>query len=231
MSTILKLSLPILAAVVVTLFVNARGIDLELSRRFFNGSTQSWAGKSPGLWMWLYNYGPLPGILLGVWGGIEATYGLIRRQESTRTRFGVFLLAGLILGPGLVVNGILKQNVGRPRPRETLELGGTHAFVPVGKLGDIASNSSFTCGHASMGFYLMLPGFYFLKKRQSRLAAIWFCGGVLYGGLIGVARITQGGHYLTDVLWSGVIVYVLGVLLSPILGDAQTSEGSLPLKT
>jgi len=37
--------------------------------------------------------------------------------------------------------------------------------------------------------------------------------GLLYGALMGLARMIQGGHFLTDVIWSGILVYLTGLSL------------------
>jgi membrane-associated PAP2 superfamily phosphatase len=37
--------------------------------------------------------------------------------------------------------------------------------------------------------------------------------GLLYGSLLSAARLIQGGHFLTDILWSFVIVYVVIAVL------------------
>ena len=42
----------------------------------------------------------------------------------------LFLFLGLLVGPGLVVNGILKDHWGRARPAEIIEFGGTAHFSP-----------------------------------------------------------------------------------------------------
>jgi membrane-associated PAP2 superfamily phosphatase len=37
--------------------------------------------------------------------------------------------------------------------------------------------------------------------------------GMTYGSLLGFGRLAQGGHFLTDVIWSFVLVYVLMALV------------------
>ncbi|RKY68719.1 MAG: hypothetical protein DRQ24_11425, partial [Candidatus Latescibacterota bacterium] len=40
--------------------------------------------------------------------------------------------------------------------------------------------------------------------------------GLLYGIIIGIARIAQGGHFLSDIVFSGLILYSIGLILSKI---------------
>jgi membrane-associated PAP2 superfamily phosphatase len=42
-------------------------------------------------------------------------------------------------------------------------------------------------------------------------------GGLSYGLLMGVARMAQGGHFPSDVLWAGGMVYLVGLTLSRLM--------------
>ena len=69
-----------------------------------------------------------------------------------------FLVAVLVVGPGLVANSIFKDNWGRARPREVVELGGTKPFTPpLLPATSCSRNCSFVSGEASSMF--VLPGF------------------------------------------------------------------------
>ena len=41
--------------------------------------------------------------------------------------------------------------------------------------------------------------------------------GACYGALMGVARMAQGGHFPSDVLWAGGVVYLVGLSLYYLL--------------
>ena len=49
------------------------------------------------------------------------------RSPGVPGRAAVFLVLSLLLGPGLLVNVILKDNWGRPRPGSVVEFGGTQS--------------------------------------------------------------------------------------------------------
>ena len=86
--------------------------------------------------------------------------------------------------------------------------------MPVGVASQqLKPNSSFPSGHASIAFYWMAPGFV-LANRQRRLSLGFFAGGTAYGLAMGAIRIAQGGHFLSDVIWAGAIVYLTGVVLA-----------------
>jgi membrane-associated PAP2 superfamily phosphatase len=65
-----------------------------------------------------------------------------------------FLLYSLtsIVGAGLIVNALLKEYTGRPRPREVVEFGGNWEYRAALELGIPGQGQSFPCGHCTMGF-------------------------------------------------------------------------------
>src|SRR5260221_13483234 len=61
-----------------------------------------------------------------------------------------------------------------------------------------------------MGFYLVSFAFLVRDPRRRRIAE----GAVIAAGaLLGVARMAQGGHFLSDVVFSGFLVYATSWLL------------------
>ncbi|RWX49504.1 PAP2 superfamily protein, partial [Candidatus Electrothrix marina] len=79
------------------------------------------------------------------------------------------------------------------------------------------SNSSFPSGHAAIAFFLMAPWFV-LRDRKQRYAEAFLISGLLFGTLVGIARILQGGHFVSDILWAGGLLYLLGNFLGLALG-------------
>lgn len=119
-----------------------------------------------------------------------------------RRRAAAFLLLVLLIGPGLIVN-TLKDTWGRARPVTVEDLGGDRRFTPALVPSDqCPRNCAFTSGHAAYGFWWMAPAFVDRRRR-----GMWFALGLTLGLGIGLVRIAQGGHFLSDVLFSGWIVY------------------------
>jgi lipid A 4'-phosphatase len=154
----------------------------------------------------LYRFGCYPGLILGIGGLVIAVVGLVVPGWRRAGKYGLVLAAILLVGPGLVVNTLLKPNWGRPRPDDTVRFGGTKAFCPFWPPGNDSDGHSFPSGHASMGFCLMAPGF-LLWQRRRRLAVTLICLGIGYGVVMGLCRVVQGRHFASDVLWAGAIVY------------------------
>src|SRR5579871_13254 len=122
----------------------------------------------------------------------------------------LFLLSSLLLGPGLLVNLILKNHWGRPRPGMISAFGGHDPYVLVWEISSYCSrNCSFVAGEASaaawlIGAALVLPG------RWRVPGVIAACA---YALLIGANRIAFGGHFLSDVLLSFGLTFLVMALL------------------
>ena len=74
------------------------------------------------------------------------------RLPSIAPRKAIALTLSLVLGPGILVNGILKPYGGRPRPIEVTEFGGPLQFVDWwNPTGACEGNCSFMSGEATDG--------------------------------------------------------------------------------
>ncbi len=133
-------------------------------------------------------------------------------HQRERRLLSVFMLVTLLLGPGVLVNLVLKDNsVGRPRPVHVQEFGGESTFTPVFYYsGECSKNCSFVSGHASIGFYFM--SLFWVTKRRS-----WLLAGLAMGSAIGFVRIIQGGHFLSDVIFSGWAIYFVCEISAKLL--------------
>ena len=131
-------------------------------------------------------------------------------------RVAAYLLAVLVVGPGVVVNMVFKDYWGRARPAETIEFGGERTFSPPLVISDqCARNCSFVSGDAAVGFSLTAFGLAFAHRRRR-----WLVAGLAAGIGIGILRIALGRHYPSDVIFSGVFVLLTAALLyRPMIGE------------
>lgn len=114
------------------------------------------------------------------------------------------VVAVVILGIGLLVHTVLKDGMGRPRPRDVQVFMGSTAYVPIFERSQFCqTNCSFVSGHAAVGFALMSVGMLGVRRRRQ----FWLFTGIVVGCLIGLARIAQGGHFLSDVVFSLVAIW------------------------
>ncbi len=125
-------------------------------------------------------------------------------------RLFVVVLMSLLIGPGLVINVGLKNHWGRPRPYQVLR--DHQIFVPVWRPNlHKPENNSFCSGHAAIGFFLGVP-LLAVGRRKAGLV-VGCCG----GAIIGLVRILQGGHYLSDIVFAGIFVWLISELVMKIV--------------
>lgn len=114
-----------------------------------------------------------------------------------------YIALSLALGPGLITNALLKEYSGRARPAQVTEFGGPKAFTPAfHPAQQCDTNCAFVSGHAATGFYLVTFAL-LLAPGVRRRAAI--AGAVAAGGLFGLARMAEGGHWLSDIVFAGLV--------------------------
>jgi len=178
-------------------------LDIAAARWFYLPlEKNSWGIAKQAPWSILYHTAPWITASLLITGFGMLAVGHFRNRVGMR-RLSVFLLLAVILGPGLVVNAILKDHWQRPRPREIVEFGGARHYapplLPIGEGG-----KSFPCGHCSVGF-LCAAGWWIWKRRYRALARTSLITGLVIGFASGLGRMAAGGHFLSDVLWAGLI--------------------------
>jgi membrane-associated PAP2 superfamily phosphatase len=202
----------IIILIILSLIIFMTQADLRLARLVVEPNNQ-WPGLANAPWTILYNIAPIPGLIMAGCAVVVFLAGYFISFLKKYRRQGIFIILLLALGPGLLVNIILKDHLGRSRPQELVEFGGHYQFVQFWQPGSAGKNSSFPSGHASIAFFLMAPWFIY-RQRNPFMAHCFLWTGIFLGGLVGMARIMQGGHFLSDVLWAGGLVYITGEVLS-----------------
>ncbi|NLT71940.1 MAG: phosphatase PAP2 family protein [Verrucomicrobiaceae bacterium] len=208
---------PLLFCLALTFWARFSGFDLGAQQLFYRVGGPEWSlGEIP-FWKFLYRWGTIPAAVL-IFSALTL-YCLSWSLERFRIWRKVFLFIVLtaVIGPGIISNGILKEYWGRPRPREVTGMGGRSAFEPVLTIDRNREGLSFPCGHATMGF-LFMGGYFLFRRHRAGLAQGFLLGGLALGGLMGIARMVQGGHFFTDVIWAGLICYFVPLLLYYAMG-------------
>ena len=125
----------------------------------------------------------------------------------------LFLLSTLLVGPLLLVNIILKDHWGRPRPNAVDLFGGDSPYVAVWRITNYCdTNCSFVSGETATAFWLMALAL--VVPRASALPAAIVTA--VYAAILSANRIAFGGHFLSDVLISvglTLLVVVIGYRL------------------
>jgi lipid A 4'-phosphatase len=186
-------------------------LDLGVSALFFRpGRGFFLDGLAPVQWIYRatrWYIAVLSPVLLLAW-----CYAMLPSSKLAsvwRGRLG-FLILALALGPGLVTNTLLKDHWGRPRPEQIADFGGTaHYVAPLLPSAQCRRNCSFPSGHAAAGFYLIAGAWVWPRQRRG-----WWLAGCIAGAIIGLVRIAQGGHFLSDVLGALGVVWLCNALLA-----------------
>ena len=186
-------------------------LDLAVARLVYAPSDPThWPVGYEQPWALLYRWAVVPAIALAVAGLALLARSFLGGRDSARRasqrRAGLALLLSLALGPLLLVNGVLHETWGRPRPRHVTEFGGTKAFRPVLRPTWDPQAQSFPTGHAAGG-YAVVALYFVLRARRPRLAWLALAAALLMGSVTAWARITQGGHWLSDGLWSAGVIW------------------------
>lgn len=192
-----------------TAILDATGWDLDWVSRFYTpgGVRGGWTHGREQPWGFLYDYGEIPPFLLAT--AALALYVAVKlgKAKPQYAKSCLVVILTVALGPGLLVNGILKPYWGRPRPADIKAMGGTQEYRKVWMPAGVSGGKSFPCGHCSMGFSLASGAAFYPFHPVLSVCAL--AGGIAYGALLGVTRIIQGGHFPTDVLWAGILMLML----------------------
>ncbi|WP_417687589.1 phosphatase PAP2 family protein [Roseibium sp.] len=208
-------ALLIYIAAVSAFFLAFPAVDLWASGLFYSADQGFWAQGEPFLRRFRH-LGPHLVKIIAVLCVLVllAKLFLPARRPFMPLRTPVFLLTTLILGPGVLVNLILKNNWGRPRPVMVDVFGGDMPYQPVWLPTNWCdTNCSFVSGEASAGMWLV--GAVLVAPVAWRLALLVFL--VPLGLLLSLNRIAFGGHFLSDTLLSWGLTLLVIVLVHRFL--------------
>lgn len=215
----LQLAVLLLLSLLFVLF----DLDRKIAGYLFRPKIGFYLRHQP-LWVWMYQYGTMPGAVLAlvtlvVWA---ASFWVERLKAWRRPCLLVVLT--IVISAGLLVNAVFKHYWGRPRPNQTIEFGGYWEYRNIFPPGQSGKGRSFPCGHCAMGFvFLSMWGF----RRQSKSLAVGGAlTGVVLGGLLSATRVVQGGHFVSDTLWSlGIVTMTTTVLYDLIMRRSPKPGG------
>lgn len=187
------------------------GLDIWFSRQFYDAKIGFAAQRIPAL-QWLRD---LAAILIWLIVGALAISLLVKlirpgKPSPIAPVKSLFLFSTLVIGPGILVNGIFKAFWGRPRPIAIEEFGGEFPFVEAWRIsGYCDSNCSFVSGEASTAIWLIALALVVPLAWRSRVAIVALVLAVMFS----LNRVAFGGHFLSDVLlsWTMTLLVIVGV--------------------
>ncbi len=204
-----------LTVVVLALFALDPGLDLAAAGLFYEGGGRFAAVTPAGEALRRLFYLAPFALLLGA----VALYLARRRGARVPAPSGramLVLALSLALGPGLLVNVVLKDHWHRPRPVQVTAFGGRQAFRPVGLPGGgCARNCSFVSGEGAAAFWSVAPAL----MAAPPFRAVALAAALVYAAATGLLRMGFGGHFLSDTLLAALFTWlVIAAVWRAVLG-------------
>jgi lipid A 4'-phosphatase len=98
--------------------------------------------------------------------------------------------------------------------------GGDRPFTPPAVLADACErNCSFVSGHAATAFSLIAVA-WVARNRW------WLLGGAALGALVGLGRMAQGGHFLSDIVFAFWVTYLVALLAARLVLGQRSITGA-----
>ena len=186
-------------------------LDLRIARYFYaveDANHNMFALRLYPPLMFARNVGLWIGTLLVAPAVVAVVVKLIlpRRRLLISGRAIAFLIGTMILAPGLLVNVLLKDHWGRPRPIDVTQFGGSDRFVPWwDPRGSCPSNCAFVSGDVAGAFWTIAPAA--LAPPQWR--AIAYGMALAVGTGMAAIRVMAGAHFPSDVIFAGLFTYFI----------------------
>ncbi len=215
--------------VAATAVLHFTGWDLAWSAQFYTagGAHQGWTHTRDQPWAFFYDYAEYPVWVLAAFALFMCLGVVSGRVSRVYLRPSLVIILTAALGPGLLVNGILKPNWGRPRPADLTIMGGDREYKRVWEPMGRGQGKSFTCGHCAAAYSVgSAVAFY---PMHPVISVVALTAGIAFGTAAGIGRLVQGGHFPTDILWSGVLILMLiTALYYLVLRIPETTYESRP---
>lgn len=203
------------AAAVFALFP---GLDMAVSRGFYDGSgfpvelNPVVEGVRRTL-NWAEDVTPLAALMLC---GLAAWRGPVLRLTARDWGYGFAVFA---VGPGLLVNGVMKPFFGRARPFQVEAFGGPmHYAAPWQISGQCQIGCSFVSGEAAGSVALAIMLVMMLRANRAVIGEASYGLGLVLAGAPPLVtfwqRMAAGRHFLSDVVFGGLVVVLVAAVLA-----------------
>jgi lipid A 4'-phosphatase len=190
-------------------------IDIGFSSLFYNAQEGFFLDMNPIVKL-LHKAVPVISVTFVIIAGVLGLKTIMATKSIHPKHYMKIIYVTLVclIGPGFIVHNVVKDNFGRARPNEVVQFGGEKKFTAAFEVSNQCShNCSFVSGHASVGFMFLALAFLYEGRKKVVLSII----SVALGLLIGLARVMEGDHYLSDIIFAGGVVYLTAYYLDKLL--------------
>ncbi|MCF2521382.1 phosphatase PAP2 family protein [Bradyrhizobium sp. G127] len=183
-------------------------LDLKVSAFFYNAATRTfpmkdvtWAAFFRDAAMWIAWGFVVPSIVALIVKLIRPVKPLIMSGRAM-----VFLIVTMLLCAVVLSNVVFKGYWGRPRPVLVTEFNGKLEFKPWwDPRGACPTNCSFFSGEGATAFWTYAPA----ALAPPAWRPLAYVAATAFGILTGGLRMSFGGHFFTDVLFSGTVSFIV----------------------
>jgi membrane-associated PAP2 superfamily phosphatase len=206
------LAIPVLLAL-LAVAANRSGLDLWLARSLYDPVSRTFPGASSAALDFL---GHRVFLLFPIALGLAALAGALGsyRRPALRPWRGALWAVVFTCLVGQVLTTQLKHFTALPRPYALNMFGGDSVYpTQFWAISRKAAGGALPSGHATAGYALLT--LYFLGWAMHKPMLRWggLCAGIACGLLFSAVRIAQGAHFLSQTLWSAVLMWLLASLL------------------
>ncbi len=164
---------------------------------------------------------------------VMAGFAIVLLRKALQPRIPMFadaraitaVLLTFILGSGLLVNVILKDHWGRPRPYEAIaasERGDVGAFRPWwDPRGSCKSNCSFVSGEASTAMATIAAA----AVMPEAVGGLALAATTILAIFVLTLRVAFGGHYVSDVLFGALFTEFIAIGMMRLMHDPRWPPG------
>lgn len=215
--------IPLLLMILLTPFTP--WLDLKIASLFYDPNSPSVDHFISNPFLdWIYVYGLLPGQILGVASVVVLLLSYVSSYFKKWRSPALVIVLTLAIGAGFIAHVLLKDEWGRPRPKQVSEFSGSQpfrAYYEPNFFNQPEPSKSFVCGHCTMGFIFFALALVGKRIQNPTLYHISMAVAIALGTLLGITRMMQGGHFLSDVLWSGLIMWFTALAMDWLVYSAE----------
>lgn len=207
-------------ATITVISLAGPSVDLSIARLFFDPVARRFPTASYATIAMLRDHGFVAIVTcVGFVVAAVATHFSPQRRLKVSAHAAIFLVSTLALGPGLLVNVVLKDHWHRPRPVQVTEFGGDKSYVDWwDPRGTCDRNCSFAGGEASSAAWMFGPAM--LAPPPWRPAAL--ATAAVFTAAVSLSRMAVGGHFFSDVLFGALISILVVWALHALIIQRRT---------
>ncbi len=208
-------------------------LDLTIEKYFYLQN------QPPGFYInafchFMFNYAIYPAQIVALAACVVFALSLFTDSFKKWQKPALALAATMAIGAGFITHTVFKDHWGRPRPKQITEFGGRQTFRPFYQpnfFHQPEPSKSFPCGHCTMGFYFFAVALLCRRLGYCHLWRLLFLFSIVFGLAFGLARMMMGAHYFSDVLVTGIIMWLTAYFFDLTLCNSWRLQHERPNQT